>query len=457
MAEPVFLRQNTLVNRDTLWSLALITILIVLVRLAVFMVYPQHGPQVERGLAPDQWLVIARNVLGGRGYVYPDVPTAARGPTVVYFFVAVLWLGGDHLWSIVLAQWLADAGTGILLFFIARDIFQDRRVALLAAVLFAFYGPGLVFTFSAWSEPVFTLVLAGFSLSLMRAFQYPSIWRFALSGVLLGITVLARPVMQFYPLVVLVLSWWTLGRSWHKVMPQFAVFCSVFAIVLLPWIVRNYIVFHAFIPGSSHSGDALYQGNIGLAHADYVRYRSTGEAMLVLRQHLESRFGPAPGYRSIKSYARAKGLNEYEFDRIAFQEAIKTIRAFPERYIVVSLVRFVRFWFGVRFVSLLQGTASPWAYQVPVANSVLLILAAIALLCFRGPWLRSAAPIISLVAYTTAVYTATLATARYNVPIMPYVMVLTAYGIVRLLQRSAKESDAIKVAEDPYARQEAKA
>ena len=297
MSEPVFSSHKMLTNRSTLWSLTFIAILVVLVRLAVFMVYPQDGPQVERGLAPDQWLSIARNVVSGQGYTSPtdpDIPTARRGPTVVYFFAAVLWLGGDHFWSIVLAQWLVDVATAILLFFIALEIFQDRRVGLLAAFLFAFYGPGLVFTFSGWSEPVFTLVLAGFSLSLLRALRQPSLWRFAISGILLGLAVLARPILQFYPLMVLPLLWWTLGRSWRQVMPYFAVFCSVFAIVLLPWVIRNYLVFQAFIPGSSHSGDAFYQGNFALAQPDYVRYRSTEEAMLVFRQALEARFGPTP-------------------------------------------------------------------------------------------------------------------------------------------------------------------
>ena len=437
-------------NRSTLWSLALIAILVVLVRLAVFMVYPQDGPQVERGLAPDGWLSVARNVVSGQGYAYPnhpDSPTARRGPTVVYFFAAVLWLGGDHLWSIVLAQWLADVATAILLFFIALEIFQDRRVALLAAFLFALYGPGLVFTFSAWSEPVFTLVLAGFSLSLLRALRQPSLWRFAISGVLLGLAVLARPVMQFYPLVVLPLLWWTLGRSWRQVLPHFAVFCSVFAIVLLPWVVRNYLVFQAFIPGSSHSGDSFYQGNFALAQPDYVRYRSTEEAMLVFRQALEARFGPTPDHLDLSSYARAKGLNEYEFDRIAFAEAIEIIRAFPDRYVLASLVRLARFWLGVRFVDLLQeGRASPWAYQVPAANGVLLILAAVAVVCFRGAWLRSAVPLIVLVAYTTALYAATLAIARFSVPIMPYVMIFAAYTIVQLFpERWAKQLGAFKI------------
>jgi hypothetical protein len=253
--------------------------------------------------------------------------------------------------------------------------------------------------------------------------------------------------MQFYPLVVLLLLWWTLGRSWRQVMPHFAVFCSVFAIVLLPWVVRNYLVFQAFIPGSSHSGDSFYQGNVSLTQPDYARYRSTEEAMLVLRQTLEARFGPTPDHLDLNTYVKAKELNEYEFDRIAFAEAIEIIRRFPDRYVLASLVRLTRFWLGVRFIDLLlQGRASPWAYQVPAVNGLLLILAAVAVVCFRGAWLRSAVPLIVLVAYTTALYAATLAIARFSVPIIPYVLIFAAYTIVRLLpERWAKQLGALKI------------
>jgi hypothetical protein len=226
-------------------------------------------------------------------------------------------------------------------------------------------------------------------------------------------------------------------------MPRFAVLCLFFAIVLLPWVVRNYLVFQALIPGSSHSGDVLYQGNVGLAQADFLRYRSFEEARLVLRQTLEARFGPAPEKLSLKSYARAKGLNQYEFDRIAFDEAMKIIRAFPDRYVLASLARIVHFWFGVRFVNLFHGRNSLWAYQVPIVNGTLLILAVMAVVCFRGGWLRTAVPLIVLVAYTTAVYAATLAVARFSVPIIPYVIILAAQSIIHLLPSLGKAGSAV--------------
>jgi 4-amino-4-deoxy-L-arabinose transferase-like glycosyltransferase len=424
-------------SRNTLWSLVFIAVLVVLVRLVVFMVYPQNGPNAGRS-DPDGWLSIARNVVSGQGYAYfnTESPTARRGPTVVYFFAATLWLGGDHLWSIVFAQWIADTATAILLFFIAYEISQDRRFAFVAALLFALYGSGLVYTFSAWSEPVFTLVLAAFSLSLLRALRRPSLWRFALSGSLLGVAVLARPVMQFYPLVVLpLLCWSVVEKSWRQVFARFAVFCAAFACILLPWILRNYLVFHEFIPGSTHSGDAVYQGNFGLDRPDYLRYRTAEESKLALRHILETRFGRGPSSLDLFAYARAKGISEPELDRIAFQEALKVIVAFPARYAVASLVRLVRLWLGTRFVSLFSARGSGWGYIVGGLNGVLLALAVMGGICYGEAWFQSALPLIALIAYTTVIYTATIAVARFSVPIMPYVMIFAAQAICQVVSR----------------------
>jgi 4-amino-4-deoxy-L-arabinose transferase-like glycosyltransferase len=420
--------------------LVLIAACVVLVRLAVFLVYPDEGPHLERS-TPDGWLTIARSIVNGEGYTFPhtpDSPTARRGPTVVYFFAAVLWLAGDHLWSIVIAQWLADVGTAILLFFIAREIFQDRRVALLSSLLFTLYGSGIVYTFRAWSEPVFTFVLAGFIWSLLCALREPSFWRFALSGGLLGVAVLARPVMQFYPLLILPLVWWAVARPWRQVVARFAVFCAVFATVLLPWVIRNYVAFQAFIPASSHSGNPFYQSHFVLHKEDYLRYRTVEDSDPALLQVLKMRFGSVPREVNLYEYARVKGLSEHQVDRIAFHEAVSAIRAYPERYIVASLVRLTRLWFGSRFVNLIQGRGSLWSYPVPLANGLLLILAVIGMVCFRGAWLRSAVPLIVLIVYNSVVYAASLALARYNVPVMPYVMLFAAYAVIQVLTKSGK-------------------
>jgi len=427
-------------TRRTLYSLALIAIVVLLVRGVVFQVY---SPDDKGGDAPDRWLTIARNVVSGQGYALSTYgladsprPTALRGPTVVYFFAAVLWLFGDHLWVIVAAQWMVDVGTSIVLFFIALEIFRDRRVAFVASLLFALYAPGFIFSFRAMSEPVSVLVLASFTLSFLRALRQPSTWRFALCGALLGLVVLARPVMQFYSLLALPLLGWMLSWRWRQALSSFVVLFAAFAAVMMPWVVRNYLVFDAFIPGSTQKGKPLYQSHFALGQPDYLSRQGTDKSGTALRQVLESHFGPAPDSPTIWTYAKAKGINEVELDHIALQEAKEIIRAFPGRYVVLSLVRVLRFWFHHRVIQFVMSGGrmkTPKVVLTAVVNATLLGLALAGLVRFRGTWLRPAMPLIVLIVYHTVIYAATHAIGRYSVPIMPYVMVLAAYTLVNLL------------------------
>jgi len=436
-----------MVNRhSTLSILALIAILVVLARGIVFVVDSRWSDQEFSGgqeFDVDRWLEIARNLVNGKGYSLTTYgasdeprPTAVRGPTVVYFFVALLWFFGDHPWLIVIAQWLVEVGTCAILFFIGIELFQDRRVAFTACLFFAFYVPGMIFTFRAWSEPVFTLVLAGFTLSLLRALRHPSVWRYALCGALLGLAVMARPVMQFYPLVILPILVWATERHWTTVLSRFAVFVVAFAIVLSPWVVRNYLVFDAFIPGSLWSGRPFYEGNFVLDRPDYLRHRGSEEGNLAFQKVLEARLGPAPDSHDAGSYARIKGISELEIDRIASQESVKLVQTFPGRYAILSTVRLFRFWFHHRLVTfVIIGGKLPKAASIAVVNLALLGLAGAALMWFRGPWLHLAVPLIVLIAYNSAVYGATNAVGRYSVPIMPYIMLFAAHTVVQLLAK----------------------
>jgi 4-amino-4-deoxy-L-arabinose transferase-like glycosyltransferase len=430
-------------TRKDWWNLSLIVVLVVLVRAVLF---PLDTTQADISFDVDRWLETSRNVVAGKGYSLSTYqfsdeprPTAMRGPTVVFFFAAVLWLFGDNPWSIVIAQWLLDAATSVLLYFVALEIFWDRRVAFVTSLLFAFYLPGLIFTFRGWSEPLFTLLLAGFTLCFLMVLRQPSAWRLVISGGLLGVATLARPGMQFFPLVILPLLRGVFVGQWNNVFYSWLLVSLAFAGVLLPWTVRNFLVFNAFVPASTYSGVPLYEGNFALSQPDYLRQRSSEDANASIRKLLEMRFGPAPNNPDLGSYANLKGLNEVEVNKIASQEVVKIVRTYPGRYAALSIVRFFRVWLHHRFVNfVILGGPLPKAWLVAAINGGLLGLAIVGFVLFRDRWSPPTITLITLVAFSSVLYAATNAVGRYSVPIMPYVMVFAAYSLVRLFAKSSK-------------------
>src|SRR4051812_34830273 len=124
------------------WKLLMLVAAIALVaRVAFFFTYSPHNACEDMNV--DDWLRTAENLVNGNGYtlVGPSIPTAKRGPVVVFFFAAILWLFGQHGLPIIIAQWIVDAATCVLLYLLVLKIFESRRVALVSSLLFACYVP----------------------------------------------------------------------------------------------------------------------------------------------------------------------------------------------------------------------------------------------------------------------------------------------------------------------------
>ena len=418
-------------RRRTLYLLATIALLTFLFRLLFFAVYsPDYRYE---NMEIDAWLRIAERLVDGEGYSWlaPHIPTAKRGPVVVYFFAALLQNFGKQSMPIIIAQWLIDSITAVVLYFLTLKIFRQWYTALLAALLFAFYGPEIIFTFRAWSEPLFALLLCLFMLTLLYALDKPGWLLFTLTGILLGLVTLTRPYMQFFFIFIGFLLVWELRTRWRLIVGYFTVSFVSFVLVLTPWTIRNYFVFGAFIPASSYSGWPVFEGNHFLDQPDYNRSREHIESSVALMKVLEPDIGSTSDPARLFLYAARHGMSEYEIDQIALKEAVKAIARQPDRYLLVSGLRFMRLWFNIGY-----GTpSSAQTYMVLFVNVVLLILAVGAFLFFRGEWMRRSIPLAILVVFTTTVYSATQALVRYSVPVMPFIMIFAAFTITQLAHR----------------------
>lgn len=409
------------------WLIVLV-VFTLLVRVIFFLIYQ---PDISYdNMEIDSWLRIAERVVDGGGYswVAPHISTAKRGPVMVYTLVALLWMFGKQSFPILVMNWLVDAGSAVVLYFTTREVFPNRLTAVIAVGIFALYGPEITFTFRAWSEPLFTLLLLGFNLALLRAIHNPDLWRFALAGFMLGLTILTRPFMQYYFVVVCILIAWALYGRWQQVLKSCIISAIVMVLTLTPWTVRNALVFGEFIPASSYSGWPIFESNHFLAMPDYTRSRTNVESATALLKVLEPRVGSTDDPARIFLHTALNGMSEVEVDDIAKHEAFKTICAYPGRYLVVSFLRLMRLWFNVGY----GVPSSLQTYLVLATNASLLILAFLPFFVYKGPWIRRGLPLVILVGFNTAIYTASQALVRYSIPIVPFVITFAAYALVRL-------------------------
>src|SRR4051812_31102067 len=107
----------------------------------------------------------------------------------------------------------------ILAAFAAAAVLAGAWAGLAAAAATAFYPPLIDVSARALSEPLGALLLALTLLACAWAARRPVLWRFALAGVALGATLLARadlsPALPLLVLWALALSH-RLGRSWPR-------------------------------------------------------------------------------------------------------------------------------------------------------------------------------------------------------------------------------------------------
>jgi 4-amino-4-deoxy-L-arabinose transferase-like glycosyltransferase len=214
--------------------------------------------------------LIARSIASGHGFGSPFADTGSSAllpPVYSYLLAGIFKLFGIETKASVIAALALNsvfsALTCVPAFLIAKRGFGDR-VAKWAGWGWVFSPYGVYYGADwAWSTCLVTLELAWLFLFAWRLEKSSRARDWLAFGALSGFAALTEPVvLSVLPL----LGLWTIfciyrqKRPWRA--PLLAAALGGIA-VLSPWIVRNYELFHRFIPVRSGFGLELYIGNNG--------------------------------------------------------------------------------------------------------------------------------------------------------------------------------------------------
>jgi 4-amino-4-deoxy-L-arabinose transferase-like glycosyltransferase len=249
----------------------------------------------------------------------PDVAdqdhlTAYRppGPSLIWAGLYVLF---GHRFDVVrVANCLVGAVAVFLTYAIGRRCFSER-IGLLAAALYAVFPTALLYTVDLLSEALGTLWFLAFLLVCLQFAERPGWGRALAAGLLLGIELLTRAnCIVMLPLYVIWAVWQFRGQ-W-RVLLQAAAVPALAVALLVPWAVRNYMVFHEFIPLSTMGGSVLLQGNNDIVVSDpaYFGYNVWDTNIPEYREALQS------------------AGDEIERDKRARTFAVQWIKDHPEKW-----------------------------------------------------------------------------------------------------------------------------
>jgi 4-amino-4-deoxy-L-arabinose transferase-like glycosyltransferase len=166
------------------------------------------------------------------GYVhkFPQLEahaTAFRPPLYPYLLGGFYWVFGQHVVVGRLLSLALGMGVVVLAYLLVRRM-AGWRAAMVTGLLVAVYPPLLANDTFLLTESLSLLLLLGMLHVLDRR-------RWAWAGVLCGLLILSRPSAQFVVVVVAVWVLWQLG--WKRAL----YFVGVTALVVVPWVVRNWI------------------------------------------------------------------------------------------------------------------------------------------------------------------------------------------------------------------------
>jgi 4-amino-4-deoxy-L-arabinose transferase-like glycosyltransferase len=400
-----------------------VVLLAFFVRIAVFVCLrtyqiPSDGDHWGFGYETGR---LARSLATGAGFSSPlpepSGPSALLPPGYPLLLAGLFRLFGVYstgaavaaLALNILFSTLTCAGVYLL----GRRIF-GRPTGIVASAIFALYPPSIWYAATwIWDTTLLALALVAAMLWVYWLPEVPSLSRLAATGGILGVVALINPSpIPFYAALAFVFWRRFRARSLNGT-TQIAVLAASCLLVYGPWLVRNWVVMGTMTPRTG-AGMNLRLGNdermweLATGGYDVERYPSGSPE--------ESR--------------QFHELGEVGYDRRCQQLAMAFIRENPGKFAQLVWFRFRGWWFGVgmtRVATPLDRLATPsMRWLTAVAPVVLFVVGC---LFSVGKGKPAALPIALVLIYPLPYYLFFVA-QRYRFPIEPFVVLLSAYGIV---------------------------
>ncbi len=202
------------------------------------------------------YVLLAHSLVEGKGYAYAGMPTALRAPAYPVILASFLRLFGDHApGAIRCLQFLEGLAVVFLCATLARRIFG--KMAWKFALVAALFSPTLVeMNGEILTEATATLFVAIFLLLFVEYFFRPRWIVLAGLGCAVGLGSLTRFNVALLAVVGLCLVFFEKDGPprWQGV----SVAALLPLLIVSPWLIRNWSVFHGAALFSTHGGlDAL--------------------------------------------------------------------------------------------------------------------------------------------------------------------------------------------------------
>lgn len=392
--------------------------------------------------------LLANNLADGRGYIRPFdlqkfgrvVATAEYPPLFPAFLSVFARLGVRSVQGQRLVMAVVGSGTVVLVTYLGRRV-GGRAVGIVAGVLAATYPMLALPDVILMTETLFAFLVVASLLLAYRADATPTPLRCAVLGLVLGFASLTRAeAMVLAVFLVVPLAWRVHDASAWRRLGLGAIVLAAAAVVVLPWSIRNYRTFHAFVPVSNSLVQIVDGANCRLTYSgpSLGSWRSTfGTADANRGECFEGFNGSRPGFDEAAAADRSR------------RDGLAYVRDHASSLPKVIAARELRTFGGFRpwqqtKLEALEGRPLAWERAGTVMYWVLapLAIAGLTLLVRRRIPVWPLGATIATVVVSSAL---TYGTQRFRITAEPAVVVLAATALVagsRRLRRPTRTAAA---------------
>jgi 4-amino-4-deoxy-L-arabinose transferase-like glycosyltransferase len=382
---------------------------------------------------------IAKSIAVGDGFSSPfrdpTGPTVWLVPAYPLLLASIFTLFGVYTAHAAIVALVINCLTSALscvpIFFIGKKLF-NRTVGYIAAATFAIYPPSIWHAINTiWDTTIFVFLV---SILMAWLFSLPETLNFknaSYFGLFMGLVALMNAVILiFYPFVILWLYFKSRRRVREKVL-CLGTTCLLTAIVLSPWLLRNYWVF----------GRLMLRSNFGL-ELKLGNNAFTGKSLDMPREErvsLDQAWKLQHPSNAESEFRRYSEMGEIDYMQQCYDEASTFIRENPWTFARLTFKRFSNFWLSD------LGVSNPWKGNLKVSGRITLFK----VVCYLVPLpfmllgilfavrrRRMVAPLLAFLVLIPAVYYITHVSQRYRFTIEPLILILGSYGFYSLMVRN---------------------
>ncbi len=388
-------------------------------------------------LIPDGWSFgyemgrVAQSLATGQGFASPFLEptglTALVPPLYPCFLALIFKIFGVYSENAAIAalvtNCMVSALTCIPLYHIGKILF-GRNTGYLSAALLALYPISIWYAVNTvWDTAIFTFLCMMLMYCFLILPQQPfNAKTAAMFGLFMGFVALVKTVIiAFYPFALI----WLFIRIRLEIKKKIACFVLMglaSATVLMPWMIRNYVLFDRFMIQSNFGLEFMLENNA----KSWDAFETTKDSSVFMRQHPTIDFG---------EFLLYKCLGETNYMNVCLSRTKDFIRKNPGKFLILVLRRTYYFWLGD------LGGKNEWTGTLRVSFS----LSGLKKILYFAPLpfmiigiflaLRRKTAVFLPAAYLLclpAVYYLTHVCSRFRHPLDPIILLFAVYGLYEI-------------------------